>query len=175
LHNPKFAFTDLQKYLHAIDDLAQHATDGQRIEITRELVDLTSEILSYTERSPHDELAEPSDPNARLSLEKIRILKQKASISRSCLQGKTTAEIAKLHSVVKQSVQLHLTEILRVLRKRTRVASKFMGKADPLVDLSGQLSQLTTEERTTYLAALARFELELERREHGRPWGDVWQ
>jgi hypothetical protein len=83
--------------------------------------------------------------------------------------------IAKSYGIVRQSVLLHLTEIVRVLRKRTRVASKFTGKADPLKELSGQPSRLTPEERTANLVALERFELELERRKQGRSWADVWQ
>ena len=175
MRSPELLFTDLQNHLCAIDELARHATDAQKSEMARELIDAASEILSYTARTPPAVPAMPNDPNAQLPLDKLRSLKRKAAMLRSYLQGETTAAIANTHGIVRQSVLLHLTEIIRVLRKRTRVATNFMGKDDALAGMSGHASQMTQEERIAYLATLGRFELELERREQGRSWSDVWR
>lgn len=136
---------------------------------------MASEILSYAACTSQVVTAAPNDPNAKLPADKLRSLKRKAAMLRSYLQGETTATIAKTHCIVGQSVVLHLTEIVRILRKRTRVASNFMGKDDALEGMSGQPSQMTPHEKTAYLAVLDKFELELERRGRGRSWADVWR
>jgi hypothetical protein len=174
----------IQKHIRAIDELARQADAPERIEIARELIGLATEVLAYTtppQPKPDDvnlfpaEAPQAPPDYARLSRAAAASMKRKAAMLRMCLQGESVKAIAKAHDISPQAVLGHLTVVIGTLKKRTRTAHRFRGGPDPLAELHFTPLALTPEERTVYLKALGRFERELERRERGMKWADIWE
>lgn len=166
-------YEQLQQHLTAICAAAREGSSRERIEIARELIELSSEILTYGERESVS-LDAQNDPNARLDADRVISFRRKAAILRSILEGSNIATVAASLQKVRQTVHINLQEMIRILRKRTRNSAKFMGKDDPLEGMSDRITEFRLEERTAYLDALTRYDKELDRREKGLPWADVW-
>jgi DNA-binding CsgD family transcriptional regulator len=169
-------YRGVQDHLHAIDELARWSNDQERKEIVRELLGLAAGVLSYTTPVMQPVPVEASTPDyASLLPDKAASLKRKAAMLRLCLQREPMKAIAEAHGITRVAVRSHLTELMRILRKRTRTVSRFKGGGDPLAGVHRNPLELTHEEQAVYLCALDQFDRELVRREAGQEWGDIWQ
>jgi hypothetical protein len=171
----KFRITnrsDLVRHLQTVATEAQQLNgDAATILALRsDIVAIARQITIYVDAQ---------DPKARDAANERRDairFKRKAALFRMVFSGSSMAEVTEKFAVQSEVIRRHISDIAKTLQMRSRMAARKAPQQDLLASIPISFPmRLTDEERKTYLSYLERYEIELDRRENGLPWKDVWR